>query len=213
MAKLWLLLFSVSIISQCTHAVKMVFTCPAGYRAFTFNTEKYKDEHSPVGKQAYQQCKLKCDKDDWTGEAAINHCTGGFLPKYFTPACDIHDMCYVIPGVDKNGCDNWFLANMKVLCKHQTKDSKEDCEKKANLGYSGVKNFGQSFFDEAQEDGQEFGCKLQWILPTIDGLIVLLGVEIVMVIGIVSVGCMMCMLVLVFVILTKRQKAEDHQIF
>ena len=102
----------------------ITLTCPHG-GAFIYS--EYIANYGPsVAEQAYNLCQNNpCPKDKWISDAVVNHCSVPSLidfivPEYFEPACDIHDMCYCVPGITQAACDGMFFGNLNRICLAQT---------------------------------------------------------------------------------------------
>ncbi|KAG4085838.1 hypothetical protein H8356DRAFT_1298189 [Neocallimastix lanati (nom. inval.)] len=70
---------------------------------------------------------------------------------YFTPACNAHDVCYGC-GNNKKTCDDKFYENMLIICSeinttYKSGSMTTSCKEQAYWYYWGVKNFGQSSYD------------------------------------------------------------------
>lgn len=150
------------IYLSLVHADIIKLICPAGNEYFNYNT----NSKQTAGQQAYKQCKSNiCPEKQWTSSAVIDHCSGP-VPSYMAPACDVHDMCYIIPGITQLKCDNWFESNMHLICKNYcplggtmaTMPMCTVCTSGAIAAQTSVRVF-EKFYYKAQGQGLLFNCK------------------------------------------------------
>ena len=66
----------------------------------------------------------------------------------FTQSCNVHDICYVSPGVARQICDRQFYFNMLV--------ERPDKKGLALDYYIGVINIGDRFYRDGQRLGRDF---------------------------------------------------------
>lgn len=81
----------------------------------------------------------KCSGDVNKWFARIDGCSGP-IQIYFTPACDIHDLCYATPGIPKEACDAGFRENCRAICSQNADPS---CYAMAEAAYVAVQQFGK----------------------------------------------------------------------
>ena len=80
----------------------------------------------------------KCSGDVSNWFARIDGCSGP-IQSYFTPACNIHDLCYATPGVSKDACDADFKANCLEIC---SQNGDPSCALVALAAYEAVQLYG-----------------------------------------------------------------------
>ena len=143
--------------------------CPSGDGTFDYS-EFSLSGGITVPEQAYDGCTTNpCSDAQWTEiPYSVNHCSDptGTAPDYFLPACDMHDMCYRIPGIKQINCDDWFYHNMNKtcyikICGSGASSSSNECgycNNIANAGYQFVKYAGHDDYFDAQVQGLNFWC-------------------------------------------------------
>ena len=82
----------------------------------------------------------------WPVPMRPNGCTG--VPDVFKQSCNVHDICYVTPGVARQICDRQFYFNMLV--------ERPDKKGLALDYYIGVINIGDRFYRDGQRLGRDF---------------------------------------------------------
>jgi len=84
--------------------------------------------------------------------------------KLFTPACNLHDICYMCDshwGTSKSYCDSMFYSKMKLLCKNYWPANSFDlawCLNTAGTYYTAVKLFGSSTDENKNSNLVDDGC-------------------------------------------------------
>lgn len=87
-------------------------------------------------------------------ERYINGCTIPLDMKFFykddfSPACDIHDVCYfcgVQYGWSRKSCDEDFLRNMELICQRNSDKDDGVCSAFAKLYYVVVRIFSEEHY-------------------------------------------------------------------
>jgi hypothetical protein len=69
----------------------------------------------------------------------------------FTYACNHHDGCYARHWASRATCDAWFRNDMDNACKNGPWYLRGSCENYALIYYSGVRLFGQKYYDSKGE--------------------------------------------------------------
>jgi len=114
----------------------------------------------PDGTSETSELTQKEDFDYTTG--TDNMCTGA--PQWFLSACQKHDRCYTICGVEKEHCDRNFLSDMYEICNKQgSVEARFLCKKSADVHWlavslAGDADFHGGGFSELQERACECIC-------------------------------------------------------
>jgi hypothetical protein len=73
----------------------------------------------------------------------------------FGRACEVHDACYGIAGIDKDFCDADFARHLKMECNFAFRDWQDEparmaCFGAASVYVAAVREFGDSYFEGSQ---------------------------------------------------------------
>ncbi len=73
----------------------------------------------------------------------------------FGRACEVHDACYGIAGIDKDFCDADFARHLKMECNFAFRDWQDEparmaCFGAASVYVAAVREFGDPYFEGSQ---------------------------------------------------------------
>jgi len=111
-----------------------------------------------VAAAAYLHLTTASDIADCNRHASKFHTNGCSIPgdlptpykRLFTPACQVHDVCYRCGpehGVDRDACDNDFRKNMKLKC-HQKYNSKRSFSRRQQRDLVSESKVFEDIFDK-----------------------------------------------------------------